>query len=331
MASKKFSSPEYAGLVSDPENLRFATNEQVARYRAERLACNHLIEIGAGIGFQTIAFARTCKRVTAIELDRKRCDMLRKNLEKTGITNVRVIQGDALADEVIASIDKAEWLFCDPERLPEEKERSLDRLRPSPRQIRDAYKEAARKFCFEVPPQLQNIPKEYDREYISLHHKLNRLQLYHTPGSASKGTTGVVLLPEGEVLAEQKGKRLAEGKQAKKYLYEIDAAVEKAGLIDSLPVDAEKLDRTNRTLLTSEKRQASPFLCCYRVLKTAKDREELQKVLSRMKGDRVVIRYPIAPEQYWKERKELESRLLPGKRTLHVFGTGQRYAITEKT
>jgi len=45
--------------------LRFATPADVAKYRAERLYCNIIAEIGAGIGGQTIAFAEKCRKVIA--------------------------------------------------------------------------------------------------------------------------------------------------------------------------------------------------------------------------------------------------------------------------
>ena len=77
------------------EFLKFATPRDIANYRAERLKCNVLLEIGAGIGGQTIAFSRKCKKVIAIELDKERAKTLNENIKKLHIKNVEVI-GDAL-------------------------------------------------------------------------------------------------------------------------------------------------------------------------------------------------------------------------------------------
>ena len=67
------------------EFLKFATPKDVATYRAERLKCNVLVEIGAGIGGQTIAFSRKCKKVIAIELNKERAKTLNDNIKKLHI------------------------------------------------------------------------------------------------------------------------------------------------------------------------------------------------------------------------------------------------------
>lgn len=324
---EKFWSEEYKALEHDEESLRFASNEEVARYRAKRLACDHLIEIGAGIGFQTIAFARTCKRVTAIEIDLKRIEMLKANLAKLKLTNVTVIEGDALDKEIVSKLEKADVVFCDPERAPQEEERSLDRLKPSPKQVISVYKEIAGSFCFEAPPQIKDIPSEFEKEYVSLGHKLNRLNLYM--GSASKGTTSVMLLPEGIKLAEKEGKRLQTAKEAKQFIYEVDDAVVKAGLIDSLDVDAERLDAGNRTILTSDLKIMSHFLTGYQVLATSKGKDELRRMLGNMKAKKVIIKYPIDPEKIGEERRGFEGSVQDGKRDLHLFASGSDILIAE--
>jgi hypothetical protein len=43
-----------------PEDKRFATPKNPALYRAERLACNTIIDLCSGLGFQSFAFAQTC-------------------------------------------------------------------------------------------------------------------------------------------------------------------------------------------------------------------------------------------------------------------------------
>src|SRR3989338_587977 len=55
------------------EDVRFGTPEAVASYRAQRLAelkPDTIIEIGAGAGFQTQAFAKVAK-VIAVEIDKE--------------------------------------------------------------------------------------------------------------------------------------------------------------------------------------------------------------------------------------------------------------------
>jgi len=44
-------------------DLRFATSSVIAKYRADKLRCNSIIDACSGIGLQTIFFAKTCKKV----------------------------------------------------------------------------------------------------------------------------------------------------------------------------------------------------------------------------------------------------------------------------
>jgi precorrin-6B methylase 2 len=119
-------------LTIPKEFLRFATPRDVSLYRAERLKCNVLVEIGAGIGGQTIPFSKQCKKVIAIELDKTRAKILLDNLKKLRINNVEVINGDALNKSVIQKIAKEnpDIIFVDTER-PEQSERTLKEIKPS--------------------------------------------------------------------------------------------------------------------------------------------------------------------------------------------------------
>lgn len=55
-----------------------------------------VLEIGSGTGVLTRALARYASRVLAIEKDEKLAAALRKSLEKEGIANVEIIEGDIL-------------------------------------------------------------------------------------------------------------------------------------------------------------------------------------------------------------------------------------------
>lgn len=77
-------------------DLRFATHEEVAKYRASRLKCNTIIDAGCGIGLQSIAFSKTCKKVIAIEIDERKARYALENFKKLGIKNIELVTGDAI-------------------------------------------------------------------------------------------------------------------------------------------------------------------------------------------------------------------------------------------
>jgi 16S rRNA (adenine1518-N6/adenine1519-N6)-dimethyltransferase len=56
------------------------------------------LDIGAGLGFLTRFLAERCKRVLAVEADKKLAGVLREQLE--GLSNVEVIQGNVLKTDV---------------------------------------------------------------------------------------------------------------------------------------------------------------------------------------------------------------------------------------
>lgn len=55
----------------------------------------HAVDIGAGEGEVTLALARGCYRVTAVDLNRRMLEILQDKVARAGLTNVDVRQGDA--------------------------------------------------------------------------------------------------------------------------------------------------------------------------------------------------------------------------------------------
>ena len=68
---------------------------------AELDAGDEVLEVGAGVGTLTIALAARCKRVVAVELDRRLLPALHEVLE--GRDNVQVVQADILRFDIVAA------------------------------------------------------------------------------------------------------------------------------------------------------------------------------------------------------------------------------------
>src|SRR3989338_1319398 len=170
-AKKKTS---YKNLFFTEEDLRFATPEVVAEYRAERLQCKTLVDIGCSIGLQTFAFARHCNKVIAIEIDERKIAYAKQNAKKLDIKNIEFIHGDALEPKIIQQIHEAEIVFSDTERLPEEKSRSLDRVNPNIGEVLRKYGHLTEDFCFEIPASIGFVDISGEKEYLDIDKKLNR-------------------------------------------------------------------------------------------------------------------------------------------------------------
>jgi SAM-dependent methyltransferase len=317
-------------LFHTKEDLRWATPEIVADYRAERLKCNIIADLGCGIGFQTISFAKKCKRVYAVEKDEQKINYAKKNAEILGLNNITFIHGDILDKKTIEQIKDSEIIFCDPERLASEDERKTDTIRPDIKQLIDSYSKITDKIAIEFPPQIQKIEFDCEKEYVSTQGKLNRLTLYF--GSLKKGKVSAVVLPEKAILIGQGNGKVKKNANLLKYMYEVDGAVSKAGLIPELAkqTGAEFYFQNKSAFLTSASIIKSPFfrnsfqilgICIF-------EKEKIIECLQKNNAGQAVIRFEIDPQDYWKERKDYEKDL-KGKEKISIFKFDDKAVIAK--
>lgn len=313
----------YNNLHMTPKDLRFATSDVVAEYRANRLKCHTILEIGCGIGLQTIAFAKTCKKVYAVELNERKLKLARLNIQQLNIKNVKFFHGDAL--KLVDNFKDINIIFCETEREPAATKRNLINLKPNPFEILQTYKDITNNVCVEVPAYTKSINLDCEKEYLSVNHNLNRLNLYF--GNLKKCNTSVIALPSMARL-EQTGKAGFNTKKLLKYLYEIDTAVVKAGLINEL---------TTKNLLQYKNFLTSNFVIKndffknrFKVLYHGKYLfNKLIRILKSKNFGKVVLRQKVDPKNYWQLRNKYESKL-NGTKTAHLFVTSDETILCEK-
>lgn len=315
------------GLFMTQEDLRFATNYQVAKYRAKRLACDTLVEIGCSIGAQTIEFAKTCKKVIAVDIDKRKVDYAAFNLKKFGIKNVDIICADGLK----VDIKKADAIFCDTERAPEEKKRTIDALKPNVHELIKKQSAATKNFCIEIPPQTRDIDIDCEKEYVSINGELNRLNIY--TGELKSAKSSAVTLPSSaRVEGEPKETQLA-STQALSYLYEIDEAVLKAQLTDAMAALLEievTLFKDDCRFLTSNEKTESPFFKnSFKTVTVTDNKDDAIEILRKKKYGKVVLRQNLDPKMYWSERNSYE-RNLAGNKIAHLIASARNYVICER-
>lgn len=65
--------------------------------KAEALTrdAGRVLEIGAGTGIFTLELARRCREVDAVDVSREMLDRLERKAQEAGLTNIRVLEGDA--------------------------------------------------------------------------------------------------------------------------------------------------------------------------------------------------------------------------------------------
>ncbi len=321
------------------EDLRFSTPKLVADYRAGRLKCNRIVDLCSGIGIQAGAFTRTCKEVLAVEIDSSKVKYAQENCKDR--KNIKFLIGDVLDDDLINQVKKfsPDIIFCDPERLVEEKERNLESIKPNLRKLIEIYSKICRNICIEVPPRIDikklNELGNMEKEYLSLDNKLNRLDLYF--GEIKKAEISVVdAVSRARLEKNSSIKNAVISKKTLSYIYEVSEAVVKAGLINEFTNECgaaiiEGCEK-NKVLLTSDyaiDKKLKNLCNSYKIVGFADNFEDINKALRKIGFGKVVIKYSIEPKYYWKERNMIERGLL-GKKEAAVLRVNGRYLIGEK-
>ncbi|MDP3698160.1 MAG: methyltransferase domain-containing protein [Nanoarchaeota archaeon] len=313
------------------EDIRWATHELAAEYRAQRLKCKTIVDIGCGIGFQSFAFAKTCKKVYAIEIDTEKIKLAEKNAKILGWKNIEFIPGDALSEKVIAQLKDVEIVFCDPERSPEERQRNVATIKPNIPELLKKYRALTENIAIEFPPQITEIPFDCEREYLSIDGALNRLTLYF--GDLQKCERSAVILPGKERLCSDENSTLEETDQLGEYLYEADPAAVKAGLVAELSEEtgAELYDEGKAVFFTGDKKiQSHFFKNVFKVVDMcAQEEHEIMTILQKHDAGKVILRIPVDPAEYWKIRKKMEAKLT-GDKTYALLYLGNEAVIVEK-
>lgn len=304
----------------------------VADYRAERLKCKIIADLGCGIGFQTLAFAKTCQKVYAVEIDERKLELAKKNAESLEIKNVVFILGDALDPKIINQIKDAEIIFCDPERLAGEEERKIETIQPDIQKLLELYSKITDQIALEFPPQIKKI--EFagkfgcEKEYMSLNGNLNRLNLYF--GKLKTAEFSAVVLPEKEMLAGDGKQKIKSTEKLQRYFYEIDPAVVKSNLIAKLAKNTKTqlAFETKSSFLTAETKVESHFFRnSYEAIEPCDfDDKTIIEILKKNKAGKVIIRFEVDPKDYWKVRNSYE-RKLDGTETFSLFKFGELAVI----
>ncbi|HLD40444.1 MAG TPA: methyltransferase domain-containing protein [Candidatus Nanoarchaeia archaeon] len=313
------------------EDIRWATHELAAEYRAQRLKCKTIIDIGCGIGFQSFAFAKNCKKVYAIEIDPEKIKLAAKNALILGWKNIEFISGDALSEKVISKLKGVEMVFCDPERSPEERQRNVATIKPSIPELLKKYRALTENIAIEFPPQITEIPFDCEREYLSIDGALNRLTLYF--GDLKKCERSAIVLPGKERLCSDENATLKETELPGEYLYEADPAIVKADLLAELSekTGTALYGKGKNVFFTADKKIKTPFFKnAFKVIEMcAQEEHEIIAALQKHQAGQVILRFSVDPKEYWRIRKKIEAKLT-GDKTYALLYIGTEAVLVEK-
>lgn len=262
-AAAKFGE-DAAHMLFTPDALQQASDPQIRAYRAASVAGQRVVDVGCGIGADTIALARAGCTVTALEIDPVRVMMARHNLRALGLSG-EVLHHDA-TEGIPSGFDAA---FFDPARRDEQGRRIFDvnEYQPPLHIIHDWN---VAQIMVKLSPgvdlaQLHEHVPQGSVEFISVEGDLKEAVL-HLPAK-SAGATATRIDAQGVHTFYRTGIEpdvLAVAPRG--WLLEPDPAILRAGLVRDLAavLDARMLDPTIAYLWTHH-RPRSPWVRTWRI------------------------------------------------------------------
>ncbi|MBK8903371.1 MAG: methyltransferase domain-containing protein [Anaerolineaceae bacterium] len=249
--------------------LEQASAEVVAQHRARRFAalgCQHIADLGCGIGGDALALAAQTE-VTGVEWDPVRLAMAQENVRVYGHgSRFHPLQADLHSLTPLREMDA---LFFDPARRDEHGRRffSLAQYQP-PLSLVDQWRAVVPETAVKISPGVDyaELPEGAEVEFISLDGEMKEAVLWYGrlhSGVARRAT----LLPAGHTLttADLPGEAIPSS-PPQAYLYEPDGAVIRAHLVQALAakLEANQIDESI-AYLTAETAVATPFARCFAV------------------------------------------------------------------
>ncbi len=319
-------------LWLDDYTARYSTPEAVARYRAQRISGETILDVGSGGGMQAIFFSES-NTVKGLEKDRIRYLESQINAEVYGAENLEFINSEWPVPESNDSDLKDALIFSDPLRDSGSRERELKNLVPSPADIIRNYSGITEKFAFDIPPQIRRAKLGIDAEteYISVNGSLNRLTLYCGPMKSAESSA--VILPAGiRITGEYELPNFQRAEKVLDFIELPDPSLIYAGLVNQVKKlgDFRILGEDKRRIvLTSSVPPEEPFPGkIYRNLAVCQV-DEVQEKLIEIGAGKIYPRFEIQPEEYYAMKNRFEA-VASGVREIYIFKVGTGYVLSEQ-
>jgi len=103
------------GLLYPPHlSMEQCSSEQTARYKAQLVTGDSLVDLTGGLGVDFAMMARGMQRATYVERQAHLCQLARHNLPLLGLPQARVVQADAV--EHLQAMKPVDTIYIDPAR-----------------------------------------------------------------------------------------------------------------------------------------------------------------------------------------------------------------------
>jgi SAM-dependent methyltransferase len=278
-AAAKFGE-DAARMYFTPEGLEQATRARVSTHRAARIALaepTSVLDVGCGIGGDTVAFARAGLTVAAVDRDELRVEVARANLAALGLGGAVQV-----ADATDVDVTGFGVVFADPaRRTARGRVFDVDGWSPPWSFVLDLLR---RPSSVKVAPGIPHalVPEDVEAEWVSDDGEVKEAVLW-SPQLASTQRRATVIRGAGLAsLTEADDPGAAAVRSVGRCLYEPDGAVIRAGLVTAVAagVDGGLLDE-HIAYVTSDQAFRTPFARSYEVLEQLPFKEKALRVALR--------------------------------------------------
>ncbi len=303
-----------AVIYPDGLILEQCSSEVMAQFKSQFAEQKTVVDLTGGLGIDSLAFSNVAKKVVYCEPDEKRCAAAKINFQAFQKNNIEVICGDAqtLVDQGI--IDSAELIFIDPSRRSDSGKKifRIEELQPNVIELKEKLLEDGAHVLVKLAPMLdisegiRQLPETFRIDVLSWKGECREL-LFHI----KKGGQGpqihchdldgnVPSLTFDYYKATQLSLSFSE---PKKYIYEPNASVRKAGawksICDQYPVS---ILHANTHLFTSDEKIIFPGRC-FKLLEVMPYKKEI--ILEKLAGRNAQMVFYNFPEEPVKVKKKI--------------------------
>uniref|UniRef100_Q3ANS3 THUMP-like domain-containing protein n=1 Tax=Chlorobium chlorochromatii (strain CaD3) TaxID=340177 RepID=Q3ANS3_CHLCH len=241
-AERKLPTLSRHNLLYTTLSLEQASSERTARFKCTFMQGKRCIDLSGGLGIDAIFLAAHFEELLYCERNELLCNVVRHNMVRCGIGNVRLQQGDSLSFLASQPDNAFDWIMVDPARR-EEGKRSIGLEAASPNVVasQELLLAKAPHICIKASPALEIsnlkmlLPALHTILVVSVSGECKEILLLLKRGAEAEHpiTKAICLQADNNAVVEIVGtheqhRSLAESLQC--YLYEPDAAIIKARL-----------------------------------------------------------------------------------------------------
>lgn len=255
-------------LFFTPDGLEQATRPAVAGRHAQRYSaagCRHVADLCCGIGSDLAALASAGVAAFGVDRDPVTCEAAKANLSVLGLSSRTSVHcGDVASPDL--DLTAVDGVFIDPGRRSSRGRTFDPRAYSPPYDVVLGLAQRVRATGAKLAPGIPHavLPVDAEAEWVSDRGSVVECSLWFGP-LATGVRRRATLLPGAATLT---GNGLARGEvgPVRRYLYEPDGAVIRAGLVAEAAqlVDGRLVDSTI-AYITSEEHVTTPFCSAYEV------------------------------------------------------------------